>query len=86
MVHCASPELVCRSEYCFSAVLVSRFADDYRVALQKTYAWTNKVAPDVPDSQGFFVRPHRRQRQSIRVKSEVLNLSFWCLNPAVVRR
>uniref|UniRef100_A0A3Q1G5Q8 DNA 5'-3' helicase n=1 Tax=Acanthochromis polyacanthus TaxID=80966 RepID=A0A3Q1G5Q8_9TELE len=60
-----------------------RFAEDYRVALQKTYAWTNQVPPDVPDAQGFFVRPRHRQRQSVRVKAEVLTLSFWCLNPAV---
>uniref|UniRef100_A0AAQ5X370 DNA 5'-3' helicase n=1 Tax=Amphiprion ocellaris TaxID=80972 RepID=A0AAQ5X370_AMPOC len=60
-----------------------RFAEDYRVALQKSYAWTNQVPPDVPDAQGFFVRPRHRQRQSVRVKAEVLTLSFWCLNPAV---
>ncbi|KAK2847523.1 hypothetical protein Q5P01_010522 [Channa striata] len=60
-----------------------RFADDYRVALQKSYAWTNQVPPDVPDARGFIVRPRHRQRQSIRVKTEVLTLSFWCLNPAV---
>uniref|UniRef100_UPI0037E8D14F Fanconi anemia group J protein n=1 Tax=Semicossyphus pulcher TaxID=241346 RepID=UPI0037E8D14F len=60
-----------------------RFAEDYRVALQRSYAWTNQVAPDVPDAQGFFVRPRQRQRQSMRVKAEVLTLSFWCLNPAV---
>uniref|UniRef100_A0A671VGH5 DNA 5'-3' helicase n=1 Tax=Sparus aurata TaxID=8175 RepID=A0A671VGH5_SPAAU len=60
-----------------------RFAEDYRVALQKSYAWTNQIPPDVPDAQGFFVRPRVRQRQSIRVKTEVLTLSFWCLNPAV---
>ncbi|XP_053729394.1 Fanconi anemia group J protein isoform X2 [Synchiropus splendidus] len=60
-----------------------RFSEDYRVALQKSYAWTNKAPPDVPDAQGFFVRPRQRQRQSIRIKAEVLTLSFWCLNPAV---
>ncbi|XP_049911467.1 Fanconi anemia group J protein isoform X3 [Epinephelus moara] len=60
-----------------------RFAEDYRIALQKSYAWTNQAPPDVPDAQGFIVRSHRRQRQSIRVKTEVLRLSFWCLNPAV---
>lgn len=59
-----------------------RFADDYRVALQKSYAWTNQVPPDVPDAQGFIVRP-RGRRQTVRVKTEVLTLSFWCLNPAV---
>ncbi|XP_028276270.1 Fanconi anemia group J protein [Parambassis ranga] len=60
-----------------------RFAEDYRVALQKSYAWTNQVPPDVPDAQGFLVRQRHRQRQSSRVKTEVLTLSFWCLNPAV---
>uniref|UniRef100_A0A8D0B0W3 DNA 5'-3' helicase n=1 Tax=Sander lucioperca TaxID=283035 RepID=A0A8D0B0W3_SANLU len=60
-----------------------RFAEDYRVALQKSYAWTNQVPPDVADAQGFIVRPRYRQRQSVRVKTEVLTLSFWCLNPAV---
>lgn len=72
----------CRIE---RVMCVCRFADDYRVALQKSFAWTNQVPPDVPDGQGYFVRP-RRQRQNIRVKTEVLTLSFWCLNPAVVRR
>ena len=67
------------------SLYVCRFAEDYRVALQKSYAWTNQVPPDTPDAQGFFVRPRVRQRQSIRVKTEVLTLSFWCLNPAVVR-
>lgn len=60
-----------------------RFAEDYRVALQKSYTWTSRVPPDVPDSQGFIVRPRHRQRQSASVKMEVLTLSFWCLNPAV---
>lgn len=60
----------------------SRFADDYRVALQKSYTWTNQAPPDVPDANGFIVRRHR-QRQNFRVKTEVLTLSFWCLNPAV---
>ncbi|XP_056296575.1 Fanconi anemia group J protein isoform X3 [Pseudoliparis swirei] len=59
-----------------------RVAEDYRIALQKSYAWTNQVPPDTPDAQGF-VRPHPRQRHSARVKTEVLTLSFWCLNPAV---
>ncbi|RVE64458.1 hypothetical protein OJAV_G00126130 [Oryzias javanicus] len=60
-----------------------RFADDYKVALQRSYAWTNQVPPDVPDAQGFLVRPRPRHRQNARVKTEVLTLSFWCLNPAV---
>ncbi|KAM4566166.1 Fanconi anemia group J protein [Odontesthes bonariensis] len=60
-----------------------RFAEDYRVALQRNYAWTNQVPPDVPDAQGFLVRPRPRDRKNMRVKTEVLTLSFWCLNPAV---
>ncbi|XP_036393314.1 Fanconi anemia group J protein [Megalops cyprinoides] len=56
-----------------------RFAGDYRVALQQTYAWT--TPPDVPDAQGFFARPQRRR--SARTKTLVHTLSFWCLNPAV---
>uniref|UniRef100_A0A3Q2ZJI7 DNA 5'-3' helicase n=1 Tax=Kryptolebias marmoratus TaxID=37003 RepID=A0A3Q2ZJI7_KRYMA len=61
----------------------SRFAEDYRIALQRTYAWTNQVPLDVPDAQGFLVRARPRHRQNTRVKKEVLTLSFWCLNPAV---
>uniref|UniRef100_A0A8C6L4E3 DNA 5'-3' helicase n=1 Tax=Nothobranchius furzeri TaxID=105023 RepID=A0A8C6L4E3_NOTFU len=60
-----------------------RFAEDYRVALQQSYAWVNRVPPDVPDANGFFVRPHPTHRKSARVKTEVQMLSFWCLNPAV---
>uniref|UniRef100_A0A8C6SYR0 DNA 5'-3' helicase n=1 Tax=Neogobius melanostomus TaxID=47308 RepID=A0A8C6SYR0_9GOBI len=58
-----------------------RFADDYRVALQKSYAWTNQAPPDVPDANGFIVR--RQRQRNARVKTEVLSLGFWCLNPAV---
>ncbi|XP_071768516.1 Fanconi anemia group J protein [Centroberyx gerrardi] len=60
-----------------------RFAEDYRVALQQSYTWTNQIQPDIPDAQGFFARPRHRRRQSTRVKTQVLTLSFWCLNPAV---
>ncbi|XP_053176881.1 Fanconi anemia group J protein [Scomber japonicus] len=60
-----------------------RFSEDYRVALQRSYAWTNQIPPDIPDAQGFIVRQRNRHRQSVRVKAEVLTLSFWCLNPAV---
>ncbi|KAI9540900.1 hypothetical protein NQZ68_036236, partial [Dissostichus eleginoides] len=69
--------------FMFSSEDNCSFAEDYRVALQKSYAWTNQVPPDVPDAHGFFVRPRQRQRPSARVKAEVLTLSFWCLNPAV---
>ncbi|XP_073719560.1 Fanconi anemia group J protein isoform X3 [Misgurnus anguillicaudatus] len=58
----------------------SRFAGDYRVALQQSYTWTTQQDP--PDAQGFFARPNRR-RQSTRTKTLVHTLSFWCLNPAV---
>ncbi|XP_062815319.1 Fanconi anemia group J protein isoform X1 [Anolis carolinensis] len=56
-----------------------RFADDYRVALQQTYAWTNETPADAPDAKGFFARPKRRSRHKVAVH----NLNFWCLNPAV---
>ncbi|KAM8904944.1 Fanconi anemia group J protein isoform 3-T3 [Spinachia spinachia] len=58
-------------------------AEDYRIALQKTFTWTNQVPPDSPNALGFFVRPHDRQRNGTRIRTEVLTLSFWCLNPAV---
>ncbi|KAM4628392.1 Fanconi anemia group J protein [Polymixia lowei] len=61
----------------------NRFAEDYRVALQQSYTWTNQLQPDLPDVQGFFTRPRNRRRQSVRVKTTILTLSFWCLNPAV---
>ncbi|KAM4742834.1 Fanconi anemia group J protein [Anableps anableps] len=57
-----------------------RFAEDYRVALQRSYAWTNQVPSG---AQGVLVPYRARHRQSTRVKTEVLTLSFWCLNPAV---
>ncbi|KAF7644363.1 hypothetical protein LDENG_00223100, partial [Lucifuga dentata] len=60
-----------------------RFAEDYRVALQKSYAWVNQVQPDISDAHGFIVRQRPRHRQNARIKTEVLTLSFWCLNPAV---
>ncbi|KAM6932875.1 Fanconi anemia group J protein [Xenentodon cancila] len=60
-----------------------RFAEDYRIALQRNFAWTNQVPPDATDGQGFLVCLRPRHRQNVRVKTEVLKLSFWCLNPAV---
>ncbi|XP_072099358.1 Fanconi anemia group J protein [Mobula birostris] len=57
----------------------SSFADDYRVAVQQIYTWTNQ--PDFTDENGFFVRPQKRR--NARKKSAVLSLNFWCLNPAV---
>lgn len=72
--------------YCFYLISLFvdmyRFADDYRVALQQSYMWTTQQ--ELPDAQGFFARPQRR-RQSTRTKTLVHTLSFWCLNPAVVR-
>ncbi|XP_043574041.1 Fanconi anemia group J protein isoform X1 [Chiloscyllium plagiosum] len=56
-----------------------RFIDDYRVAVQQTYTWTNQ--PDIPDENGFFARP--RYRRGSRKKTALLTLNFWCLNPAV---
>ncbi|MEE6520206.1 hypothetical protein FKM82_018027 [Ascaphus truei] len=57
----------------------NRFAEDYRIALQQSYTWTNRQ--DIPDENGFFARP--RNRRSVRQKTMVYMLNFWCLNPAV---
>nr|XP_033778676.1 Fanconi anemia group J protein isoform X3 [Geotrypetes seraphini] len=57
----------------------SRYANDYRVALQQTYTWTNRK--EILDENGFFARP--KIRKNIRQKTAVLVLNFWCLNPAV---
>ncbi|KFP52284.1 Fanconi anemia group J protein [Cathartes aura] len=59
----------------------SRYADDYRVALQQTYAWMNENQLDVSDTSAFFTRP--KHKRSLRQKTVVRMLNFWCLNPAV---
>ncbi|XP_065429264.1 Fanconi anemia group J protein isoform X8 [Chrysemys picta bellii] len=59
----------------------NRFADDYRVALQQTYVWTNEKQLDIPDKNAFFVQP--KHQRSSRQKTAVHTLNFWCLNPAV---
>ncbi|KAJ7422146.1 Fanconi anemia group J protein like protein [Willisornis vidua] len=59
----------------------SRFADDYRVALQQTYTWTSENQQEDSDSSSFFARP--RHRKKSRQKTLVHMLNFWCLNPAV---
>ncbi|XP_074016823.1 Fanconi anemia group J protein [Numenius arquata] len=59
----------------------SRYADDYRVALQQTYTWMNEDQPDGSDSSAFFARP--KHKRSLRQKTMVHMLNFWCLNPAV---
>ncbi|KYO32220.1 Fanconi anemia group J protein isoform B [Alligator mississippiensis] len=59
----------------------SRFADDYRVALQQTYVWTNETQLDISDRNGFFPQP--KHKRSSRQKTPVHMLNFWCLNPAV---
>ncbi|XP_051934803.1 Fanconi anemia group J protein isoform X2 [Hippocampus zosterae] len=59
-----------------------RYAEDYRVVLQKTYSWTTKAKPYMSDAQGSMVQ-RGRQHQRVKVKTESLSLSFWCLNPAV---
>ncbi|XP_066491855.1 Fanconi anemia group J protein [Tiliqua scincoides] len=56
-----------------------RFADDYRVALQQTYVWTNENTVDVSDRNGFFARSKKKSMHKIAVHT----LNFWCLNPAV---
>ncbi|XP_071621132.1 Fanconi anemia group J protein isoform X1 [Heliangelus exortis] len=59
----------------------SRYADDYRVALQQTYAWVNENQVDALDTSSFFTHP--RHKKSSRRKTVVHVLNFWCLNPAV---
>ncbi|EHB06437.1 Fanconi anemia group J protein [Heterocephalus glaber] len=57
----------------------SRFADDYKVAIQQTYSWTHHT--DISDKNGFFAVP--KNKKSSRQKNAVHVLNFWCLNPAV---
>ncbi|XP_059721778.1 Fanconi anemia group J protein isoform X3 [Haemorhous mexicanus] len=59
----------------------SRFADDYRVALQQTYTWMTEDQRDDADTSSFFPRP--KHKKSARQKTLVHMLNFWCLNPAV---
>ncbi|XP_074870114.1 Fanconi anemia group J protein [Carettochelys insculpta] len=59
----------------------NRFADDYRVALQQTYVWTNESQLDISDKNAFFAQP--KHKRSSRQKTAVHMLNFWCLNPAV---
>ncbi|XP_077044845.1 Fanconi anemia group J protein isoform X2 [Agelaius phoeniceus] len=59
----------------------SRFADDYRVALQQTYTWMTEDQRDDADESSFFPRP--KHKKSSRQKTLVHMLNFWCLNPAV---
>ncbi|XP_051891898.1 Fanconi anemia group J protein [Pristis pectinata] len=79
---CASTQMVLKGLFMVLDFLFrdnSRFADDYRVAIQQVYTWTNQ--PDFIDENGFFARTQRRR--NARKKSAVLTLNFWCLNPAV---
>ncbi|XP_057571236.1 Fanconi anemia group J protein isoform X1 [Hippopotamus amphibius kiboko] len=57
----------------------SRFADDYKVAIQQTYCWINHT--DISDKDAFLVLPKNKKR--LRQKTAVHVLNFWCLNPAV---
>ncbi|XP_049716954.1 Fanconi anemia group J protein [Elephas maximus indicus] len=57
----------------------SRFADDYKVAIQQTYSWINQT--DTSDRNEFFALPKNKKRS--RQKTAVHVLNFWCLNPAV---
>ncbi|XP_056362845.1 Fanconi anemia group J protein isoform X1 [Oenanthe melanoleuca] len=59
----------------------SRFADDYRVALQQTYTWMAENQRGDADASPFFTRP--KHKKSSRQKTLVHMLNFWCLNPAV---
>ncbi|XP_069337183.1 Fanconi anemia group J protein [Eulemur rufifrons] len=57
----------------------SRFADDYKIAIQQTYSWISQT--DISDKNGFFALPKNKKRS--RQKTAVHVLNFWCLNPAV---
>uniref|UniRef100_A0A8C0RT52 DNA 5'-3' helicase n=1 Tax=Canis lupus familiaris TaxID=9615 RepID=A0A8C0RT52_CANLF len=57
----------------------SRFADDYKVAIQQTYSWINQT--DTSDKNGFFAPA--KNKKHLRQKTAVHVLNFWCLNPAV---
>lgn len=57
----------------------SRFADDYKVAIQQTYSWTNQIA--IFDKTGVLAVPKNKKHS--RQKIGVNALNFWCLNPAV---
>ncbi|KFV80161.1 Fanconi anemia group J protein [Struthio camelus australis] len=59
----------------------SRYADDYRVALQQTYAWMNTNQLDASDASAPF--PWTTHKRNSRQKTVVHMLNFWCLNPAV---
>ncbi|XP_031207117.1 Fanconi anemia group J protein isoform X1 [Mastomys coucha] len=57
----------------------SRFADDYKVAIQQTYSWTNQIA--IFDKTGVVAVPKNKKHSRQKIGVNVLN--FWCLNPAV---
>lgn len=63
-----------------SIVFAFRFADDYKVAIQQTYSWTNQIA--VFDKNGVLALPKNKKHSRQKIGVNVLN--FWCLNPAVV--
>ncbi|KAL1778558.1 Fanconi anemia group J protein, partial [Sigmodon hispidus] len=56
-----------------------RFADDYKIAIQQTYSWTNQIA--VFDKNGVLALPKNKKHSRQKIGVNVLN--FWCLNPAV---
>ncbi|EGV98907.1 Fanconi anemia group J protein isoform X1 [Cricetulus griseus] len=57
----------------------SRFADDYKIAIQQTYSWTNQIA--IFDKSGVLAVPKNKKHSRQKIGVNVLN--FWCLNPAV---
>ncbi|MBZ3869889.1 Fanconi anemia group J protein [Sciurus carolinensis] len=61
---------------CYSLI---KFADDYKIAIQQTYSWTNQI--DISDTNRFFAPPKNKKRARQKIAVHVLN--FWCLNPAV---
>lgn len=73
---------MCFIKFCHLITILfsSRFADDYKVAIQQTYSWINQI--DTSDKNGFFALAKNKKRS--RQKTAVHVLNFWCLNPAVV--
>nr|XP_021501525.1 Fanconi anemia group J protein [Meriones unguiculatus] len=57
----------------------SRFAGDYKIAIQQSYSWTNQIA--VLDKNGVLALPKNKKHSRQKIGVHVLN--FWCLNPAV---
>ncbi|XP_023372406.1 Fanconi anemia group J protein [Otolemur garnettii] len=58
----------------------SRFADDYKIAIQQTYSWINETNTS---DKNMLVALLPKNKKRSRQKTAVHVLNFWCLNPAV---